>query len=172
MYDLSRTKKPKILVVGDVMLDTYFSGSTNRVSPEAPVPILNLKKVVSLPGGAANVANNIKTLGADVLLMGIIGKDEGGKRLKDLLVKRKVKFKLWEVDEYSTTEKARYLSQNQQLLRVDTEEKIVEIPKEFTEYLNENIVKFDVIVFSDYDKGVLSDCSSFINLCKINKSFL
>ena len=72
------------------MLDTYFSGSTNRVSPEAPVPILNLKKVVSLPGGAANVANNIKTLGADVLLMGIIGKDEGGRRLKDLLVKERL----------------------------------------------------------------------------------
>ena len=65
MYDLSRTKKPKILVVGDVMLDTYFSGSTNRVSP-TPVPILNLKGS-NLPGGAANVANNIKTLGADVL---------------------------------------------------------------------------------------------------------
>ena len=82
--------KVKVLVVGDVMLDQYFWGSVERISPEAPVPVVNLSNKTNVPGGAANVAANIKTLGAEPILFGLVGNDEEANTLKTELVLRKI----------------------------------------------------------------------------------
>uniref|UniRef100_A0A7C4NVK4 Carbohydrate kinase PfkB domain-containing protein n=1 Tax=Thermodesulfobacterium geofontis TaxID=1295609 RepID=A0A7C4NVK4_9BACT len=114
----------KLLVIGDCILDRYFVGEVNRISPEAPVPVFDLKEIYFSLGGAANVAANLRGLKVKVELMGVVGKDEHGKILKDLAKKEGIGIKgILEEDSRPTTIKTRVIAQSQQLLRIDKEER-------------------------------------------------
>lgn len=153
----------KLLVVGDVMLDRYWSGKTGRISPEAPVPVVNVNDIEDRPGGAANVAINAAALGADVTLMGLIGDDDAGKKLAEQLDVHGIKTEFSIVSGFDTITKLRVMSRHQQLLRVDFEKSFEQVDKsqQLTQFeaLLENI---DVVVLSDYAKGSLSNISALI----------
>ncbi len=150
-------KIPKILVIGDVIVDTYWHGITTRVSPEAPVPILLKNKDEDIRlGGACNVALNIASLGGQVELIGVIGDDNNGAIVEEILKKKGIKTFFVKQKDFNTIKKMRILSRNQQLLRLDSEEKINEIEsKKIVDLLQLRITKNDIFVFSDYGKGTL-----------------
>lgn len=151
-----------ILVIGDVMIDSYKIGNATRLSPEAPVPLILVEKNDNKLGGAANVALNIKSFGANPILCSVIGNDNSAKLFKSILHKNKISVDYLITDNSRpTTIKTRVISRCQQLIRID-EECDKPISKEI-EYLlfwkiNEiiNINKIDIIIFEDYDKGVIS----------------
>lgn len=154
-------EKAKILVIGDIILDEYLWGKTNRNSPEAPVPILEVKRKTYLPGGAANVANNIASLGAKVYLAGVIGEDLYCGVISDLLKKHKINSDFVINDpSRPTTVKTRLIAQNNKhLARVDneTDEPVsAEIQKQIYKNLEKVIDEVDLIILSDYVKGVLT----------------
>ena len=158
---LSNFKKLNVLIVGDVMLDHYIHGSVNRISPEAPVPILDTTTKEYRLGGAANVALNIKALGATPYLCSMIGVDYQGDLLLDLLKKEDLYPKLvYTSKDRRTTCKTRVLAQNQQLLRID-EEDTHNLSKKDQQILLKSIRQLleqktiDAILFQDYNKGVL-----------------
>jgi rfaE bifunctional protein kinase chain/domain len=151
-----------ILIVGDVMIDTYFWGNVERISPEAPVPIISRTKIENRLGGAANVALNIKSLGANPLLCSVIGDDEKSLVFMDLLDKEKMATKgILKNKSRMTTVKTRVMSENHHLLRIDEEINYAinqDIEKEFVAII-ETLVKqskIDAIIFQDYDKGVIT----------------
>ena len=155
--------RQKVLVIGDVMIDAYLWGKVDRISPEAPVPIVAVKKRENRPGGAANVAINIHAMGAAPILCSVIGKDRSGEEfislMKDLGLTTQG---LVTSEERVTTIKTRIIGNNHQLLRVDDEVTAALTEKERTEFLGRIISIIDrqapsVVVFEDYDKGVLSD---------------
>ncbi len=154
---LNKFKDKNVVVFGDIMLDKYTDGLVNRISPEAPVPVLKKSKDTYTLGGAANVANNLIGLGASVFLSGIIGTDENGKTLLNLLKEKKIDATLIYKDKNVVTiTKNRILGNNQQLIRIDEENDIAEIPKiKVAELKNikKIIAKSDVVVLSDYGKG-------------------
>ncbi|KMZ29890.1 heptose 1-phosphate adenyltransferase, partial [Haemophilus influenzae] len=115
-------KQAKVLVLGDVMLDRYWFGATNRISPEAPVPVVRVQENEERAGGAANVAMNIASLNVSVQLMGLIGQDETGSALSLLLEKQKIDCNFVALETHPTITKLRILSRHQQLLRLDFEE--------------------------------------------------
>ncbi len=152
-----------ILVVGDVMIDAYLWGKVERISPEAPIPIVTSTKRENRLGGAANVALNIQSLGANPILCGVVGKDEKGKIFLELLSKkRKLDTIGIMIDETRpTTVKTRIISQYQHLLRVDEEETDVlnkNLSKKFFSQIEAIILKKNIhaIVFEDYDKGIIT----------------
>lgn len=154
-------EKAKILVIGDIILDEYLWGKTNRYSPEAPVPILEVKRKTYLPGGAANVANNIASLGAKVYLAGVLGTDLYCGVISDLLKKHKINSDFVINDpSRPTTVKTRLIAQNNKhLARVDneTDEPVsAEIQKQIYKNLEKVIDEVDLIILSDYVKGVLT----------------
>ena len=114
-------KNCNILVVGDIMLDEYIFGETSRINPEAPVPIVNVEKTEYRLGGAANVANNIISLGGKCTLIGQVGNDENKKLLEKELINKNIENFLIENKIYQTIKKTRIISQNQQLIRIDHE---------------------------------------------------
>ena len=111
----------KVLVVGDIILDQYIYGETNRISPEAPVPIVRVKNTEERPGGAANVALNVTSLGLNVQLLGITGNDESSTRLENILKQKNVNCHFIRKDNFPTIIKRRVLSRHQQLIRLDYE---------------------------------------------------
>ena len=151
-----------ILVIGDVMIDTYFWGTVERISPEAPVPIISRSNIEHRLGGAANVALNVQALGAAPFLCSVIGNDDKSKVLKDLLQKRGLSdIGIVEDDKRITTIKTRVISDNQHLLRIDeeiTENICTETQNKFIDRLKIIISekKIDAIIFEDYDKGVIT----------------
>ena len=150
----------KISIVGDIILDKYVIGDVERISPEAPVPIIKEKSIFYRLGGAANVAANLVSLGKSVNLFGIIGKDIEGKLIKKLIKQNKINFHS-RISKLGSILKTRYISNNSQLLRVDRENKY----NHFTSRLLFNNLKKDkskIIIFSDYDKGTLSVMSDYI----------
>ena len=149
-----------VLVVGDLMLDTYLWGDINRVSPEAPVPIVEVKKIEYNPGGAANVALNLASLGCKVSLIGLIGTDAEGTILKNLLDQRNIICTdLVMSESRPTTVKSRIIAHNQQVVRADRE-----MNKDLSESSNNNLIKsvkaiiedVDAVILGDYNKGVLN----------------
>ncbi len=147
-----------ILVIGDVMLDHYIEGEITRISPEAPVPIVNVKREWYAPGGAANVAANIAALGGEVELSGVIGVDEAGDQLVSELKKRGVSFRATCFPNRPTTEKTRIFAHNQQLVRIDREVSTPVEPWRMQRLWNELVdwrQAWDAVVLSDYAKGVL-----------------
>jgi len=159
---LKKIAKRKILVIGDVMLDHYFWGDSNRISPEAPVPVVNVFNATDTVGGAANVANNIAALGADVEVIGAIGRDYNGDKLRSNLKDQGISFdERFILKDVKTITKTRVLVRNQQLCRLDHEDspssyrKLLEEPKRW-KLLEAKIKKADGIILSDYAKGVLS----------------
>ena len=153
----------KILIIGDVMIDAYVWGKVKRISPEAPVPVLNSQKKENRLGGAANVALNVKALGAKPILASVIGDDNKGQTFLELLKKRELTAKgILLAKNRITTTKTRIISHNQQLIRLDRE---IETPldKKYEQLLIENTKKIiadekiDAIIFEDYDKGSITE---------------
>lgn len=156
---ISQFPKKKVLVVGDLMLDKYIFGEVERISPEAPVPIVSVQKETYVPGGAANAANNISSLGGNAFLIGIVGEDSAKEILFKELTKSKIDSTNIILDKRRpTTQKIRVLGQSQQLLRIDYEEK--EIADNLSDTLLNNIKNLgaiDVIIISDYAKGIINE---------------
>lgn len=149
----------KVLIVGDIMLDKYYFGSVDRISPEAPVPIVNIKKEESRLGGASNVANNISSLGGQVALCGAIGHDFFGKEIERLAKKKNITLSLVKTGQPTIT-KARIIGGKQQIVRLDYEEQITlsETEKEELQHTITGILSgYDMLVISDYGKGFISD---------------
>ncbi|MGH8525502.1 MAG: PfkB family carbohydrate kinase, partial [Gammaproteobacteria bacterium] len=156
-----------VLVVGDVILDRYWSGATTRVSPEAPVPVVRITEREDRPGGAANVAVNVASLGARVTLIGITGVDEAAQRVVEQLQKHRVIRALTRVEGFTTVTKLRVLSQHQQLLRLDFEDPSA-IPERDgpTRDFCHHLPAADIVVLSDYAKGAITDAHTLIKLAR------
>lgn len=161
----------RVLVIGDVMIDAYLRGSVTRVSPEAPVPIINLTKSEDRLGGAANVALNLLALGAEPILCAVIGNDKGADKFDALLDKRNLsKEGILRSDNRETTVKTRVIGNNQQLLRID-EESIDLLNKEEEDLFINHVgaileSNVDAIILEDYNKGLLTErvISEIVNL--------
>jgi rfaE bifunctional protein kinase chain/domain len=151
-----------VLIIGDVMIDTYMWGNVNRISPEAPVPIVSVTKTESRLGGAANVALNIQAMGANPILCSVIGDDDSSKLFLNLLKKQKLSLDgILKSKERITTVKTRVIGANHQMLRVDQEIETstnIEETKTLSEKIKQFILskKADVLIFEDYDKGCIT----------------
>lgn len=152
--------KPNILVIGDLMLDHYIFGSATRLSPEAPVPIVNVKKENKIVGGAANVASNLIDLGATVYLAGITGNDSFGEEIKSILQTKNIDTHLILKDESrTTTVKTRVIAGNHQIVRIDQEDThdiSSALEDLFFNALFPCIASSDIVILSDYNKGLLT----------------
>ncbi len=154
--------KFNVLIIGDVMVDAYVWGKVDRISPEAPVPIVSCVRRESRLGGAANVALNIKSLGANPILCSVIGDDEKGKEFLNLLTEiQEEQYGIVVSNKRKTTVKTRFISNNQHLIRVDeedTHELADEIEIEFIDHIKSLVDKHEIhaIIFEDYDKGVIT----------------
>ena len=175
---ISKFKKAKILVIGDLILDEYVWGKVSRISPEAPVPVVWVDKESFMPGGASNVANNIASLGGKAVLAGIIGKDARGRLLKDELNSRGIDVGGMVVDaSRPTILKTRVIAQHQQVVRID-KEKIEPIsPKvasRLIDYIKRKIDSVDSLLIEDYGKGVITPhlLSEIIHLAKKKKKII
>ncbi|OCG30398.1 bifunctional heptose 7-phosphate kinase/heptose 1-phosphate adenyltransferase [Gilliamella sp. Choc4-2] len=154
-----------VLVVGDIMLDRYWHGGTNRISPEAPVPVVKIDSLEERPGGAANVAMNITSLCGNVRLIGLTGIDEPAKILNEQLSKHHVQCDFVSVSTHPTITKLRVLSRNQQLIRIDFEEGFGNVDASpILERIQTALATHKVLVLSDYAKGALSAVQSMIKL--------
>ncbi len=159
---LQNLSSKAILIVGDVMIDEYIWGGVDRISPEAPVPVVSVKQTESRLGGAANVAKNIKGLGVEPIVCSVIGTDSAGEKLKEIFLKRGIESKyLIESKQRKTTIKTRVLSGNHQILRIDSEDSADILEQEKTLLLNsvQQIIKeqnVGAIILQDYNKGVLN----------------
>jgi len=155
-------KNKNILIIGDVMLDSYLFGNVERISPEAPVPIVDVIIKQDKLGGAANVAANIKNLGGTPILCSVIGKDQKGEIFLSLLKKLKISTEyIYQSKNRITTDKTRIIGNNHQMLRIDEEIKS-ELGKDQTQFLSIIDYAFqseeiDCILFQDYDKGILNE---------------
>jgi rfaE bifunctional protein kinase chain/domain len=151
-----------VLIIGDVMIDHYLWGKVDRISPEAPVPIVSIQKKESRLGGAANVAINIQALGANPVLCAVIGGDQNGREFLDLLQQLNMTAEgLFQSNERPTTIKTRVIGNNHQMLRIDEEHEDDITTSERKQLINRitsiiNRKKIDVIIFEDYDKGLIS----------------
>ena len=159
--------KKKITVIGDVMIDWYLHGESSRISPEAPVPVVNFKESKFQLGGAANVANNLKHLEIEPFLIGAIGNDHFGSLMKEHLKAEKIKFNLLTEKSFQTICKQRLMSSSQQLARIDYEKyfhgsKLTNIFNTFIK----NIAKTDLIIVSDYGKGTIFNARKLIQSAK------
>lgn len=160
---IGKLARKKIGVIGDLILDKYVWGSVSRISPEAPIQILNIKKEDYRAGGAANVAANLASLGATVYASGTVGKDENGKILKTVLKKKGVDISgIIEDPHKPTIIKTRMIAQNQQVLRIDSESTELVNSRTASSLIEKvSSKKFDLLIFQDYQKGTLTD-----KLCK------
>ncbi len=160
--------KARVLVVGDVMLDRYWFGDVHRISPEAPVPVLKVSRVEERPGGAANVARNIASLGAHCTLLSVVGADEAGDCLQRLLNEQgNVEALLHRDDSISTIVKLRAIARHQQLLRIDFETPPShEVLQAKLADFKDKLPHCDVVVLSDYGKGGLAHIAEMIRLAR------
>lgn len=154
-----------VLVIGDVMLDRYWYGPTQRISPEAPVPVVKINQIEERPGGAANVAMNIAALGGKARLIGIVGNDEAARVLETKLNSVKVECDFLALDTHPTITKLRILSRNQQLIRLDFEEGFDSVPAQpLLGRLSDHLPLVKVAILSDYAKGALNHVQEMIKL--------
>lgn len=162
-FPLELIQTKKILVIGDLMLDRYWFGEVDRISPEAPVPVVHVARREDRLGGAANVARNIKALGAHVSLLGVVGDDEVGKKIHSLCTEAGIQPHLVVDFNIDTTLKMRVLGRQQQLLRIDFEYPLGEEVLNQVDYQAKTLVEqHDVLVLSDYNKGVLTHIQAMI----------
>ena len=155
-----------ILVFGDIMLDRYWHGDTDRISPESPVPVVNIANIDERPGGAANVALNLASLGVKVTLMGLVGKDEAAQQLKDVLAQAGVALELIAVDAPTIT-KLRVVSRSQQLIRLDFEQKLHQHAQQnLLDSFVSTVAECDLVILSDYGKGTLAQSKRYINIAR------
>lgn len=157
----------KVLVLGDVMLDRYWFGSTNRISPEAPVPVVKVQENEDRAGGAANVAMNIASLNVPVTLHGLVGNDDAGRALDKLLSEHRIQNQCVAVDSHPTITKLRILSRHQQLLRLDFEEGFHNLDcHELLAKLAAEITAYGALILSDYGKGTLDAVQQMIQIAR------
>lgn len=164
---LPDTSRARILVAGDVMLDRYWFGDVQRISPEAPVPVVKIDRVEERPGGAANVARNCAALGAHVSLLSVVGADEAGCTLREQMKSADIDASLHEDTALSTTIKLRVIGRQQQLLRIDfenmpTHEVLRAKLDEFARRVNDA----DLVILSDYGKGALSNIRDMMEIAR------
>ena len=156
----------RLLVAGDAMLDEYWFGDTTRISPEAPVPVVRARSAEQRPGGAANVALNLASLGATTALAAVIGADDRGKRLTELVEQHGVRCELVRSPAVPTIYKLRVIARSQQLIRVDTEQSLASCAEEFGESFAKLVRGVDAVVLSDYAKGTLSRVEDLVAACR------
>ncbi|MDX3772599.1 bifunctional D-glycero-beta-D-manno-heptose-7-phosphate kinase/D-glycero-beta-D-manno-heptose 1-phosphate adenylyltransferase HldE [Chromatiaceae bacterium AAb-1] len=170
MIELSKLQNlsaASVLVVGDVMLDRYYSGDSERISPEAPVPVVRISNITDKAGGAANVARNIAHLDGKVALLGIIGNDAAGDSLQQLLTTEQITSQLYRQHTLPTIAKMRVISRQQQVVRLDMEQTFgPEDAKALALQFRAVFSQYDIIVFSDYNKGSLTHIQEMIQLAK------
>ncbi len=156
---LKNFKHTRILVLGDIILDRYIWGKVNRISPEAPVPVVEVTEDNFMLGGAANVANNIISLGGEVTVAGISGNDRAGEVLRRLLEEKEIICALFEDPKRPTTIKTRVIAHNQQVVRFDREDRNAisgSTMRDLMIFLKRAVPEYDAIIVSDYEKGVIS----------------
>ncbi|MES2760219.1 MAG: D-glycero-beta-D-manno-heptose-7-phosphate kinase [Pseudomonadota bacterium] len=157
----------RILVVGDVMLDRYWFGDVSRISPEAPVPVVRIERREERLGGAANVARNIASLGAHCGLLGVVGADEAGAQVEQLLAESSIHSFLKRDEAISTIIKLRVIGRQQQLLRIDFEDAPSDtVLRDKLTQFNGVLAGYDVIVLSDYNKGSLVNVAEMIRAAR------
>ncbi len=164
---LEQLSKARVLVVGDAMLDRYWYGAVDRISPEAPVPVVRITREEERMGAAANVAYNITSLGAQASFVGVVGDDEPGRKLEALMQKSAIATHLAKDSGLQTTVKLRVIGRQQQLLRLDFEntpdhDVLAAQTDTFTQLLSSH----GVVLFSDYAKGGLAHVSAMINAAR------
>ena len=171
--DFSRAR---VLVAGDVMLDRYWTGPTQRISPEAPVPVVRIQKNESRAGGAANVALNTAALGAKTRLLGVVGKDEPARLLRESLDAQNVATAFLESADAPTITKLRVMSRNQQLIRLDFEESLSVVGafnrKAMVQQFKAALEDALVAILSDYGKGTLADVGDLIAAARAAKKIV
>jgi D-beta-D-heptose 7-phosphate kinase/D-beta-D-heptose 1-phosphate adenosyltransferase len=155
-----------VVVVGDVMLDRYLFGATGRISPEAPVPVVHVRRTDDRPGGAANVAVNLATLGVRTTLLGIVGDDDEAIALESKLVDTGVSCLFAKIADWPTITKTRVQSRGQQLIRLDREEPITSGSDKRVETLKGLLADANAVVMSDYGKGSLTEVAAMIAECR------
>lgn len=172
-------KKKRILVIGDLMVDEYITGKVSRISPEAPVPVLNYEKKSMEAGGASNVANNVRVLGGMVYVSGIAAQDDAGRWLRYHLKGKGIETTgIFEEKNRPTIVKKRYTTKNQQLLRMDLEitgDISIEVQQKIIDYICSHVEEFDAVILSDYRKAVLTEkefVTKIIRICNQNDIFI
>jgi len=171
VLELPSLRDCHIVVVGDVMLDRYWQGPAERVSPEAPVPVINVDHEESRPGGAANVALNVVSLGATCTLIGFVGDDEPGRELNTVLTAAGVNCDFVTVEDWPTIVKLRLLAQKQQLIRADFEQPVPDLGLSerlgaLQNKVEKHLANARVLVIEDYDKGVIEDAPALIHAAR------
>jgi len=175
---VNKFSKAKVLILGDVILDEYVWGDVKRISPEAPVPVVWAKKRSYVLGGAANVAHNIRSLGASVCLCGVVGQDKHADILLSELNKQRINHKgVLKTNNRHTTQKSRIIAGHQQVVRLDwehTEPLPQSVNKKLYNFIEKNINKFDAVIIEDYGKGVINSwlAKKVINLARDKKCII
>ncbi|MBU1906453.1 MAG: D-glycero-beta-D-manno-heptose-7-phosphate kinase [Candidatus Omnitrophica bacterium] len=175
---INRFDKAKVLVVGDLILDEYIWGNVDRISPEAPVPVIWANKRTYVPGGAANAANNISSLGAEVCLIGVTGRDKNTDILFSELKKRRISSKgIFIEPKRHTTLKTRIIAGHQQVVRVDWEHKDPlerKLNQKIIKFIDKSIDNFDAVIIQDYGKGVVNQhlLEELIDLAHLHKKII
>lgn len=164
---LPDTRAARILVAGDVMLDRYWFGDVQRISPEAPVPVVKVDRVEERPGGAANVARNCAALGAQVSLLSVVGADDAGRTLRAQMQSAGIAASLHEDAQLDTTIKLRVIGRQQQLLRIDFESAPArEVLCAKLDEFARRVKEVDVVILSDYGKGALADIRDMMDIAR------
>jgi D-beta-D-heptose 7-phosphate kinase/D-beta-D-heptose 1-phosphate adenosyltransferase len=156
----------RVVVAGDVMLDQYLFGATNRISPEAPVPVVHVSSTDDRPGGAANVAVNLAALGVRTELIGAVGQDAAGDSLQRILAARGIVCSFDRIADRPTITKTRVQSRGQQLIRLDQENKAALPGASIVAALKNTVQGAGAVILSDYDKGALADIADMIAVCR------
>ncbi|QWD24523.1 D-glycero-beta-D-manno-heptose-7-phosphate kinase [Polynucleobacter paneuropaeus] len=171
--NLEQFAKTRLLVVGDVMLDRYWFGDTHRISPEAPVPVVQVGKVDERLGGAANVARNVAALGGHATILGVIGDDEPGQRVTQLLTASGVDSQLEVDSKVPTIVKLRVIARQQQLIRLDFEEPPSDkaLARKL-ERFEKSLADADVVVLSDYGKGALDQVTLMVEQARAQNKMI
>ena len=170
----TKFKKKRVLVIGDLMLDQFIWGDATHISPEAPIPVVKVESESFMPGGAANVVNNICSVGGQAAVAGVVGNDGPGKKLIELLKDEGADVSRVIVsDEESTIVKTRVIAKRQHVVRVDRDRKIQkgkELRNQMLEAIEESIADFDGVIVEDYGKGILTQpvVERIIQLCRDN----
>lgn len=158
--------KTHVVVAGDVMLDRYLFGATSRISPEAPVPVVHVNQTDDRPGGAANVAVNLASLGATTRLLGLVGEDAAAESLQSILTGLGIDCAFTRTKDRPTITKTRVQSRGQQLIRLDEENAAFLAGDAMRSALTKSIEGAGAVVLSDYGKGALSDVTALISVCR------
>lgn len=158
--------KTQVVVAGDVMLDRYLFGSTGRISPEAPVPVVHIHETDDRAGGAANVAVNLASLGVSTRLVGVVGCDDAAEALQAIMTSRDIECDFHRSEDRPTITKTRVQSRGQQLIRLDQESAVAMSGDAVEAILRKSIEGAGAVILSDYGKGALTDVSSMIDACR------